>query len=215
MPKRALIERRPWLLASILAALAFVLLENSRIPGLYLLALKASPLLLLAIYALLRHRGNDTRLLAGMLTCEGIGSALIDYFVYEGTTLVIAGFGFGLGLFLMHRRPVMPSSQKTLIVALLFLTPVIAYLVAAPGMRTMALFHGAALGGMAAGAWGSSFPRYRVGAGAIVIVTASLLAIATGTYEATQTPAMAGWLLFFFGNLMLSTGVTTELRARP
>lgn len=214
MPRRALIERRPWLLASILAALAFIWLQNSPMPGFYLLALKALPLLLLALHALLSHRGSDGSLLAGMLTCEGVGSAVIDYFVYQGTTLMIVGFGFGLGLFLMYRRPVMSSSQKGLVVALLFLTPGIAFLLAPPGMKMTALFYGAAGGGMAAGAWASSFPRYRVGAGSILIVAASLLAIGTSAYEASRFAALASWALFFFGNLMLSTGVTAELRAR-
>ena len=207
-------EGRPWLLASILAALAFAWLQNSSMPGLYLLALKAAPLFLLAAHALRSHPGNDARLLAGMLTCEGAGSVLIDHFVYEGTTLVIIGFGFGLGLFLRHRRPVMSSSQRALVGALLLVTPAIAYLLAMPGARMTALFHGAAAGGMAASAWGSSFPRYQVGAGAVVIVAASLLVIASTSFEAAQAPAIASWSLFFFGNLMLSTGVTAELRAR-
>ena len=215
MSKRALIDRRAWLMSSILAAMAFVWLENSRMPGLYLLALKASPLLLLAIYALLRHQGNDTRLLAGMLTCEGVGSALIDYFVYQGTTLMIVGFGFGLGLFFVHRRQVMSSPQKALFVALIFMTPAIAYLLAAPDVRMMALFYGAAAGGMAASAWGSAFPRYRVGAGAVLIVGASLLAIGASTsFDFAANLGKVSWSLFFFGNLMLATGVTEQVRAR-
>lgn len=215
MPKRALIERRPWLLGSILLALAFVWLQNSTMPGVYLLALKAAPLLMLAIYALLRHQGNDTRLLAGMLTCEGVGSALVDYFPYEAVTLIIIGFGFGIGLFVMHRRPIMAASQRGLAVALLLLTPAIAHLLAAPGSRLTALFYGLAAGGMAATAWASNFPRYRVGAGAIIIVAANLVAIAVSTdLETSRLMSQGSWPLFFFGNLMLSTGVTIELRAR-
>lgn len=215
MPKRALIEHRPWLFGSILLALAFVWLQESRLPGLYLLALKAAPLLFLAIYVLLRHRGNDTRMLAGMLVCEGIGSALIDYFPYEAITLIIVGFGFGIGLFIMHRLPVLVASQKTLVVALLLLTPLVAYLLAEPDWKTAAPFFGLAAGGMAASAWGSSFPRYRVGAGAVVILAGNLVAIKASTdIETHRLLWLGSWPLFYLGNLMLSTGVTAELRAR-
>lgn len=215
MPKRALIERRPWLLGSVLLALAFVWLQDSRVPGLYLLVLKAAPLLLLAVYAVLRHQGNDTHLLAGMLVCEGGGSALIDYFPYEAITLIIIGFGFGIGLFAMHRRAVLAASQKTLLVAMLLLTPLLAYLLAEPVWKVTALFYGLAAGGMAATAWASSFPRYRVGAGAIIILVANMIAIKASTDLETHWLMWRGsWPLFYFGNLMLATGITAELRAR-
>jgi hypothetical protein len=215
MPKRALIERRPWLLGSVLLALAFVWFQDSRLPGVYLLALKAAPLLLLAVYALLRHRGSDTRLLAAMLVCEGIGSSLVDYFPYEAVTLIIIGLGFGIGLFAAHRRAAMTPSQRTLVVLLLLLTPVIAYLLADPQFRQLALFYGLAAGGMTATAWASNFPRYRVGAGAVVILTGNLVAIAAGTDPGAHALlSQGGWALFYLGNLMLSTGVTVELRSR-
>ena len=40
MPKRALIDHRPWLLAGIAMALAFWLLSDSALGGLFLIALK-------------------------------------------------------------------------------------------------------------------------------------------------------------------------------
>ncbi|GFM29479.1 lysoplasmalogenase family protein [Novosphingobium sp. PY1] len=215
MPRRALIERRPWLLGSVLAALAFIWLENSRLPGLYLLGLKAAPLLFLAVYAVLRHRGNDTRMLAGMLVCEGVGTALYDYLPYASIVLIIIGFGLGIGLFTSHRRAQLTGSQKAAVTAILLITPVIGFLLASPEMRITALVFMVAVGGMAASAWASTFPRYRVGAGAVVIMAANLLAIAAeGLMQRELWMAHFAWPLFYFGNLMLSTGVTVELRSR-
>ncbi|KHK91526.1 hypothetical protein [Novosphingobium malaysiense] len=220
MPKRALIERRPWLLGSIVLALAFTWLswlQDSRIPGTYLLAVKCAPFLLLSAYALLRHRGTDTRLLATMLVLLGIGAALSDLFVYEGTVFMIAGFAIGIGLFLLHRRPGTTASQKGAAVALLLLTPLICQALARPELQAgwAPAFFGLGLGGMAASAWMSNFPRYRVGLGAVIAVVASMLAISgAGAPDGPTLGELVGWPLFYFGLMLLATGVTGELRNR-
>ena len=52
MPKRALIERRPWLLLSIATSVAYFIVRDTAMPELYQLLLKGAPLALLAIYAI-------------------------------------------------------------------------------------------------------------------------------------------------------------------
>ncbi|MCJ2186308.1 hypothetical protein [Novosphingobium beihaiensis] len=217
MPRRALIERRPWLLTSILLALAVVWLQDSRLPGVYLMTLKAAPLALLAVYAMLRHKGRDSQLLAAMLVFQGVGAALSGLAETLAAVMVAVGFTLGIGLFLMHRRERLSVSQMSLAVTLLLLTPVICQLAVQPavGAGWAPVYFGAALGGMAACAWTSRFPRYRVGLGALVIVAGNIAALSS--LHVINGPGLGetlGWPLFYLGNLILATGVTGELRAR-
>lgn len=217
MPKRALIERRPWLLASMACALAWVVLRGGATPGIYLLALKAAPLLLLAVYAVLRHRGNDTRSLAGMLVLEGLGSALLDIMPLIALNLLLVGYLVGLGLFLAHRRVVMDGGRRASALALTLGTPALCFFAADRAGVGVPLFLGLALGGMAASAWISTFPRSRVGTGAALIVAGNVLGIAAlGAISGglAVVVALAAWPLFYIGNLVLATGVTGELRMR-
>jgi hypothetical protein len=213
MPKRALIERRPWLLASMACAVAWVALRGSAVPGLYLLVLQAAPLLLLAAYAALRHRGNDTRSLAGMLALQGIGSALMDYAPGIGLNALLLAYLIGLTMFLVHRRAVMDGGRKASALALTLGTPALCFFAAERAGVGVPLFLGLALGGMAASAWISTFPRSRVGLGAALIVAGNVLAIAALGLEGGAI-ALAAWPLFYVGNLVLATGVTGELRMR-
>ncbi|WP_067731920.1 hypothetical protein [Novosphingobium naphthalenivorans] len=217
MPRRALIERRPWLLTSVLFALAFAWLQDSRLPGVYLMVLKAAPLVLLGVYAVLRHKGHDTQLLAAMLAFEGIGGACIDLVEVLGGIVMAVGFALGIGLFLTHRRPRLTVSQKGLAAALLLLTPVICQLAVHPLAQAgwAPAYFGVALGGMAACAWTSNFPRYRVGLGAIGIIAGSVVTLTS--LRVVNGPGLGeivGWPLFYLGNLIMATGVTGELRAR-
>lgn len=217
MPRRALIERRPWLLTSLVFALAFVWLQDSRLPGVYLMTLKAAPLVLLAAYAALRHRGHDTLLLAAMLTFEGVGAALSDIDEKQAGIVMAVGFTLGTGLFLSHRRSALTGSQKALAFASLLLTPVVCRLVVNPDAQAgwAPAYFGVALGAMAAGAWASTFPRHRVGLGALLVIGGSVAALAS--LRAVNGPGLgglAGWPLLYLGNLIMATGITGELRAR-
>lgn len=213
MPKRALIERRPWLLASILLAAAWAWLQDSALPGLYLLVLNAAPLLLLAVYAVLRHRGNDTRSLAGMLALQGIGSALWYYAPVIGLNALLVAYLLGLTLFLVHRQPVVDAGGRVSALVLTLGTPLLCYVAADRAGVAFPLFLGLGLGGMAASAWISTFPRQRVGFGAALIVAGVILEIAGGG-SAASVLRLAAWPLFYLGNLVLATGVTGELQLR-
>ncbi len=214
MPHRALIERRPWLLASIALAVAWVWLGlvDSTLPGLYLIVLKGTPLALLAVYAALRHHGNDTRSLAGMLALEAVGSALWYDVPVIGLNAMLVAFLIGLTMFLVHRRAVMDGGRKASALALTLGTPLLCFFAADRAGVAVPLFLGLGLGGMAASAWISTFPRSRVGLGAGLIVAGVVLEIAAAGGSALL--AVVAWPLFYVGNLVLATGVTGELRMR-
>ncbi|MFC0203422.1 hypothetical protein [Novosphingobium soli] len=213
MPRRALIERRPWLVASLACALAWLWLQDSAVPGLYLIALQALPLLLLGVYAALRHKGNDTRSLAAMLALQGIGGALIETAPLIGLNLLLLAYLIGLGLFMAHRRAVVDSSRRASALALVLGTPLLCFFAADRAGVSVPVFLGLALGGMTAGAWISTFPRGRVGLGAAVIVAGVVLEIAT-LGAAPSVVASIAWPLLYLGNFVLATGITGELRMR-
>ena len=111
------------------------------------------------------------------------------------------------------------SSQKLLAVTLFVLTPVIAYFL--PGdveMGMQVAAYAVVLGAMAAMAWNSNFPRYRVGIGAILFVVSDWLIFARlgplAEYEITQ---VAIWYLYYFGVLQIALGIvrTLEKRGQP
>lgn len=216
MPRRALNEKRPFLLASITAAAAFYWFQNAEVPELLVVALKGSAVALLAAYAFLRHSHRDARLLTWMLGLGALGDIAMQYDFTIGGLVFFLAHLFALTLFLGHRRDTLTASQKLAAVALLLLTPLIAWVLpqdrpAAPGIALYAL----ALGGMAASAWASDFPRYRVGAGAVLFVLSDLLIFAQmGPLAESVLPRLAIWPTYYLGQFLICVGVIQSLRKR-
>ncbi len=216
MPKRALVEKRPWLLASLVTAIAYYVAKDGPTPGLYLMALKGLPVALLAVWALLRHAGNDTRTLAGVMALGAIGDMLMEIEQSWGAMSFLLGHFVALILYLRHPRAETSASQKALAGAVLIAVPLLGFLL--PHDRAMALptmAYAAALAGMAAAAWMSSFPRYRVGIGAMLFVASDLLIFAEmGALAGSVLPGLLIWPLYYCGQFMICTGVVGSLRLR-
>jgi uncharacterized membrane protein YhhN len=216
MPRRALYEKRPLLLASIAAAAAFFYLRDADIPEMAAIAVKGSAVGLLAVYAFLRHSSPDARLLTWVFGLCACGDVMIEYDFQIGGLLFFAAHVFAITLYLRHRRENLTPSQKATAAALLLLTPVIAYTL--PADRSTALstgLYGLALGGMAASAWASSFPRYRVGAGAVLFLASDLLILAAmGPLAESEIPHVFIWPTYYLGQFLICTGVMQTLRKR-
>lgn len=216
MPKRALAERRPWLLVSLVAALAYLLLQDGRVPGLYLTALKGVPFAMLAVYAHLRHRSSDTRTLAWVIALAAAGSIAINLVPYLGLVFLLVSHSLALSLFLRHQPSSLSRMQKVDALAFIVLTPAIAWLLATRISAGLPIVvYGLALGAMAATAWVSLFPRYRVGLGALFEVLGVLLSIAALTYTGLlEWAELLAWSLFYLGHFLICTGVVQTLRGR-
>ncbi|GGC21036.1 hypothetical protein GCM10011371_05880 [Novosphingobium marinum] len=214
MSKRALAERRPWLLGSVVAALAYWLLAESDFPGLYLIALKGAPFAMLAIYALLRFPGSGARLVAGGMIFSGIGTMSMDFWLYPGLLAHVVGFALLIGLFLRNPRERLTATQKAAATALLLLVPAIFWFV--PADRDLAwtlASYGIVIGGTGAAAWASAFPRYRVGTGAVLVVLSQLVAFAgEGPLSYGATGIRIAWPLFYAGMFLICTGMIQTLR---
>mgnify|MGYP001766637632 CR=1 FL=1 len=216
MPKRALSEKRPWLLASLAAAIAYYLLRDNPIPEPFLILLKGAGVGALAIYALLRHAGADSRLLALAMALSALGDMAIELWLEAGGALFFFAHLAAIALYLRHRRAALTPSQKIAAAALLVLTPVIAWLLPAdrelaPAIAVYALI----LGGMACAAWSSAFNRYRVGLGAVLFVVSDLLIFARlGTLAHSGVPDTLIWPIYYLAQLLICTGVIASLRHR-
>ena len=216
MPKRALIEKRPWLVASITAATAYYFLHGGRIPGLFEIALKGAGVALLAVYALVRHRGTDSRQIAAVMVFGALGDMAIEYRLEAGAAAFLIGHLIAIHLYLRHRRTALTISEKATGAALLVLTPLVSVML--PDQREGVLLLGVyslGLGAMAAAAWTSSFPRYRVGIGAVLFVASDLLIFSRfGPLAESAVPGLLIWPLYYFGQFLICTGVVGELRNR-
>ena len=78
MPKRALIDQRPWLLASLIAGISYWFVIGSELPGLYQIAWKGAGVALLAVYALVRHPSADARMIALVMAFGALGDMVLE-----------------------------------------------------------------------------------------------------------------------------------------
>ncbi len=219
MPKRALSEKRPILLASLAASLAFFALRQSPVvPELYLIPLKGAAVGLLALYAGLRGSGRDAALLALAFGLAALGDMGMEIDRGAGAILFFAYHAAMIALYLRHPREAATPSQKALAVSMLLLTPLVFWFL--PADRSEAVptaIYGLALGGMASCAWMSAFSRYRVGVGAVMFLASDLLIVAGGgPLMGDNWPHWLIWPLYYLGQLLICLGIVQRmLRTHP
>jgi uncharacterized membrane protein YhhN len=215
MAKQALIEQRPWLLASIVAATAYFFLNDNPIgEGTWGILLKGAGVALLALYALLRvphdRRGIDGALLVLALALAALGDMTIELYFTAGGALFAAAHCVAVALYLRNRHPRPSPVQKLTGVGLLIGTPLVSFLLS--GQAQIALYAGF-LGAMAAAAWMSHYPRYRVGTGAVLFVVSDWLIFSRmGAYDLAPLPDLLIWPLYYAGQMMIATGIVQCLR---
>jgi uncharacterized membrane protein YhhN len=214
MVKRALINRRPFLLLSIAAAAAYYLLVDSKFPGAGIILLKGFGVGLLAIYALLRFPHRDGLLLAFVLGLAAVGDMGMELDFRIGGGAFFVSHVAAMALYLRNRRANITPSQKLFAVALLFMTPLITWLLVANLANAIQIvLYALSLGAMAGLAWTSSFPRYRVGIGAVLFVISDFLIFARMDLMATSPlPDMLIWPIYYLGQFLIATGVIQTLR---
>ncbi len=212
MPKRALIDKRPWLLASLIAGISYYFIRGDVVPDIYEWAWKGAGVALLAVYALSRHQGTDSRQIAAVMAFGALGDVLIELQLEWGAAAFLLGHLVAIQLYLRHRRPSLETSQKVLGLTLAMLTPLISWRLTGSAMVAV---YALGLGAMAGAAWTSSFPRYRTGIGAVLFVASDLLIFARmGVLQQSPLPDLLIWPLYYFGQFLIVTGVVGELRRR-
>lgn len=210
--QRLLADGRPWIIASLIAAVAFFLIKDGTAPLAARMAIKGAAVGLLAIHAFLR--GSEARTLGAYLALGALGDMVIERNLEAGAACFLAGHIVALAFYLRNRREQSSPSQKAMAVALLALTPLIAW--SLPADRAVAwpvATYAITLGGMAASAWMSRFSRYTVGIGAVLFVVSDLLIFArTGPLAASRAPGLLIWPLYYYGQYLICLGVLRALR---
>lgn len=214
MPRRALADHRPWLLASLIAGISYFFVSDDPIGGTWLMLWKGAGAAFLALYAAFRARGPDGRLITLVMVFGAAGDIALEISFLVGGSLFAIGHVVAIALYLRNRREKATRTQMLAGAALLILAPVIA------GTMTyrldnwiVATAYSALVGAMAAAAWTSRFPRYRVGVGAVMFVVSDLLIFAR---EASVVPeAITSWLiwpLYYGAQFLIAVGVVQALR---
>src|SRR3990167_9714698 len=145
MPRGALIDHRPWLVAGIAMFLAFWVLSDSALGGIYLMALKGGSVAVLAAYALARSSGRNARLIALVMAIGAAGDVGIELRTELGGGLFLISHLVAIALYLSNRRAQTSGSQKGAAVALLVGVPLLAWLLS---RDPLAVIYAAALAAM-------------------------------------------------------------------
>ncbi|WP_379921324.1 lysoplasmalogenase family protein [Erythrobacter sp. R86502] len=215
MAKQALIEHRPWLLASIVCATGFYFLRDNPIgEGVWGYVLKGGSVLLLALYVALRTPKDENRydgmLLMGALLFASAGDVAIELDLFVGALFFAAAHCVAIILFLKNRHGRPSAVQKLMSMALLLGTPITSYLLSG---RLEVGIYGCFLGAMASAAWMSHYPRYRVGTGAVLFVMSDWLIFSQmGALDLATLPDILIWPLYYAGQVMIATGIVQCLR---
>lgn len=213
-----LAHKRPWLLASLLAGISYpatwLLLPIEG--GLYAILWKMAAVGLLVPFALRRHHEGEFLILATMLGFYALGDGLIELDMRAGAVAFAVGHIIAISLYWQHRRVGAAFSQKLLAWILFILTPLLAF--SLPDDMRLGLdvaIYGVTLGSMAALAWNSNFPRFRVGVGAMLLTFSDLLIFARlGPLADSEDIGIAIWYLYYAGVLLIATGVVQTLVKR-
>lgn len=215
MAKQALIEQRPWLLGSVAAATAFYFLRDNPVgEGTWGILAKGAAVGLLAIYVWARvphdRRGIDGAILVLALALAAMGDMAIELDFLVGGACFTAAHCVAVMLYLRNRHPRPSPVQKIIGLALLIGTPLVSY--ALSGEIQIAIY-ASFLGAMAAAAWMSHYPRYRVGTGAVLFVISDWLIFSRmGAYDLAPLPDLLIWPLYYVAQVMIATGIVQCLR---
>jgi uncharacterized membrane protein YhhN len=167
-------------------------------------------------FALRRHHTGEFVLLAVMLGFYALGDGLIELNMIYGAIAFAAGHIIAIWIYARHRRIGATFSQKLFAITLFVLTPFIAFFLPGdPETGVQVAAYSVILAAMAAMAWSSNFPRYRVGTGAVLFVISDLLIFARlGPLADSDFVSIAIWYLYYFGVLMIAVGVAQTLVKR-
>lgn len=199
--------------AAIIAGVSYCLAAWCGWQGPATVAWKGAGVALLAVWAAMQARDIDGWLLAAVMALGATGDILLETAgLNVGALAFLLGHLVAILLYLRHRRDRLSTSQRALGVIVM---PLVIAIAAAMTRQIGVAIYAAALGGMAATAWTSAFPRYRVGIGAMMFVASDLLIFSrAGPLAGSIVPTLFVWPLYFAGQALIATGVADTLARR-
>ncbi len=196
--------------AAILAGASYLFAPSLGIAGPAVIAWKGAGVALLALWAWRTRRDAIGRSIALVLALGALGDVLLDAVsVGAGAAAFSAGHIVAILLYLRHRRPRLSGSQRALAVTLIPASAIIAWsLVRAEEGGWQAVAYASLVAAMAAAAWASAFPRYRVGVGAVLFVISDLILFARmAGHIAPGTGSVLVWGAYFAAQALIAWGV--------
>ncbi len=214
MPRRALIQHRPYLLLSLLFAITYFFVMDGKVGGSWLALWKGAGVGFLAIYAIHRGRGREGALIGLVMTFGALADVVLEFDFLVGGALFAVGHLIAIWLYMTNRRESTTPTQKAAGLALLVLTPFLAATLTYP-LENWALvaLYALVVGAMAGSAWTSRFPRYRVGLGAVLFVVSDLIIFAREAGHMSRD--LAEWLIwpmYYSAQFLIVTGVVQTIR---
>lgn len=199
--------------AALIAGVSYFIVDLIGLEGPAMILWKGAGVGLLAIWAATRATNFDGWAIAAALALCALGDILLETSGFTvGGIAFLAGHIVATILYLGNHRKRSTPSQSLLGAALLVGTPLITWLITREW--SIALY-ALGLGGMAAAAWTSRFPRYRVGLGAVMFVASDLLIFARmGSMAESPLPGLLVWPLYFGGQALIAHGVVETLGGR-
>jgi uncharacterized membrane protein YhhN len=199
--------------AAIAAGVSFFFADEFGASGAIHVIWKGAGVGLLALWAETQARSPDGWLLAVVLALGAVGDVLLEtHGLTIGAIAFLAGHILAIALYLRNRRANPSGSQTALALALLIGTPLISWLLTRDAGVAL---YATGLGAMAAAAWVSRFPRYRLGLGAVLFVISDLLIFArSGPLAGSAIPDLLVWPTYFAGQALIATAGVSALRPR-
>lgn len=182
--------------------------------GTWTAAWKTSGVALIALWAATQARNIDGWLISAALGLGALGDLLLETHGFTiGGAAFAAGHVVAIVLYLRNRRADPSQSQKLLGYVIAPATVAISALLAAPAGQALPVgAYAAFLGVMAATAWTSRFPRYRVGIGAVLFVVSDLLIFSRfGVLRESAVPRLLIWPTYFAAQALIAWGVVQTL----
>ncbi|MEE4154025.1 MAG: lysoplasmalogenase family protein [Erythrobacter sp.] len=210
MAHQALIEHRPWIVASLAASAAYYFLWNNPVGGIWLILLKGAGVGFLTIYAIRRTRGLDGALLVLVLALAAAADMVLEINFRLGGAVFLLSHLVACCLYWRQRQVPPVAMDRAVGLALLLIAPTVSYMVS--GNPLIAIY-ALSLGLMAAFAWMSRFPSGRVGLGAILFIFSDWLIFArNGPFDPGPLSDALVWPSYYAAQLLIATGVVQTLR---
>lgn len=214
--QRPLKARGLFLTASVVASFTYFLFRDMPMQPETEMLWKGAGVGCLAIYAARRARSTDGWLLVAVMALGSLADMVLERDLITGGAIFALAHVVAIALYLRNPRASRSGSQILMAVALLAGTPMVAALLTIPDKQwPLAAGYSLFVGAMAASAWVSRFPRYRVGIGAVLFVISDLLIFAR---EGQRLPeAVTWWLiwpLYYGGQFLIATGVARSQSGR-
>ena len=171
---------------------------------------KGSGIALLALWCGLQARSLDGWLIAAVMALGAAGDVLLETSgVTVGAAAFIGGHIIAMTLYFRNWRPHITFSQRLLAALVVPFAVFIGFCLTGDIMVAVYSFF---VGGMAASAWTSRFPRYRTGIGAMLFLASDLLIFARiGALSGAAWVSPAIWLMYFGGQLLIALGVVQSM----